>query len=147
MLFISSFIILLFAHYQYQNLSAGSLLVFALIVLIYICNYRTFLGAVRLARLRPDKFPVYKWSSKYPDLAKEEISHVEKALEKWIDEFEGSLAHHTGSSAISGTECRELIDITVIAKPDILPNLNSTIYRNLSAIGYEYIGADRRSHN
>jgi hypothetical protein len=116
-----------------------------MLTMVYVANWRTFLGALSLARLRPDKYPVWKWRSAYHELAAEEIPAVEKALEKWIQEYQGELAHHSGSSAIAGTECRPLIDLTVIAKDDVLPNLNSDIYKNLSHIGYEYIGCDYRS--
>ena len=79
-----SFIVMIFAHFQYHNWFLGSQVVLLLLVVVYVANWRTFLGAVTLARVRPDKYPMWKWNQKYRELAEEEIPQVEKALEKWV---------------------------------------------------------------
>ena len=64
---------MLFAHVQFKNWFLGSQIVLGMIVLVYLANWRTFLGAITLARLRPDRYPIWKWSSSYPDLVEQEI--------------------------------------------------------------------------
>ena len=64
------------------------------------------------------------------------MAHISKYVEKWTIVFEGSRCHHMGQTAIMGSYTKPIIDISIVAKKDVLPNVPKDMISNLAKLGY-----------